>query len=80
MAAKHNPRPRVALEVWAERVLSVCADDGAQWLEAVSAQNLAPGTVTPGLNHADVVGREVLVARLRGALGADAGRSRDITR
>ena len=46
---------------------------------AVSAQNLAPGMVTPGLNHAHVVGREVLVAPLRDALYAVAGRSRDIT-
>jgi hypothetical protein len=53
---------------------------GAQWLEAVSAQNLAPGTVTPGLSHANVVEREVLVVRLRDALGVVAGRSRDITR
>jgi hypothetical protein len=56
--------------VWAERVVSVRAGDGAQWLETVSAQNLAPGTVTLGLSHAYVVGREVLVAPLRDALGA----------
>ena len=74
MAANHNPRPRVACAV------SARAGDGAHWLEAVSAQNLAPVTVTPGLDHARVVGREVLVGPPRDALGAVAGRSRDITR
>lgn len=80
MAANYNPRPRVAYQVLAERVVSARAGDGAQWLEALSAQNLAPGTVTPGPNHANVAGGEVLVTRLRDALGAVAGRSRDITR
>jgi hypothetical protein len=80
MAANHNPRPRVACALSAEHVVSARAGDGAQWLEAVSAQSLAPGTATPGLNHANVVGCEGLVAALRDALGAVAGGSRDITR
>lgn len=79
MASTHNPRPRVACEVSAERVVSARAGDGGQSLEAVSAQNLAAGTVTPGLQHANVAAREALVSALRDSLAAVAGRSRDIT-
>jgi type IV pilus assembly protein PilM len=37
------------------------------------------GTVTPGLQHANVTSRDALVAALRDALAPVAGRSRDIT-
>lgn len=69
----------MACEVSAERVVSARAGDGGQSLEAVSAQNLAAGTVTPGLQHANVAAREALVSALRDSLAAVAGRSRDIT-
>jgi len=69
----------VACEVTAERVVAARAGEGAQSLEAVSAQNLAAGTVTPGLQHANVTGRDALVTALRDALNAVAGRSHDVT-
>src|SRR5271157_1326800 len=79
MAGSNNPRPRVACEVSAERVVAARASAGAQSLEAVSAQNLAAGTVTPGLQNANVVVREALVTALRESLAPVAGRTRDIT-
>jgi type IV pilus assembly protein PilM len=69
----------VACEVSAERVVAARAGDGAQSLEAVNAQNLAAGTVTPGLQHANVAARDALVTALRDSLAPVAGRSRDIT-
>jgi type IV pilus assembly protein PilM len=69
----------VACEVTAERVVAARAGEGAQSLEAVSSQALAPGILTPGLQQANVVARETLVTALRDALAAVAGRSRDIT-
>ncbi len=69
----------MACEVTAERVVAARAGEGAQSLEAVSAQNLAPGSVTPGLQQTNVAARETLVAALRDALAPVAGRSRDIT-
>jgi len=69
----------VACEVTAEYVVAARAGEGAQSLEAVSAQNLPPGSVTPGLQQANVVAREALVAAMRDALAPVAGRSRDIT-
>ena len=79
MASNNSPRPRVACEVTAERVVAARAGEGAQSLEAVSAQNLAPGSLTPGLQQANVAAREALVGAVRGALAPVAGRSRDIT-
>jgi type IV pilus assembly protein PilM len=79
MAGSNISRPRVACEVSAERVVAARAGDGAQSLDAVSAQNLAAGIVTPGLQHANVTGREALVSALRDALAAVGGRSRDVT-
>ena len=79
MAGNNNPRPRVACEVSAERVVAARAGHGASSLEAVSAQSLAAGTITPGLQHANIGGREALVAALRDALAAVGGRSHDVT-
>jgi len=79
MAGSNSSRPRVACEVSAERVVAARAAEGALSLEAVSAQGLSSGTVTPGLQHANVTGREALVSVLRDALAAVTGRSRDIT-
>ena len=77
MAGNYSSRPRVACEVSAERV--VAARAGAESLEAVHTQDLAPGTVTPGLQHANVTAREGLLTALRESLTAVAGRARDIT-
>ena len=79
MAGSNSSRPRVACEVSAERVVAARAAEGALSLEAVSAQGLSSGTVTPGLQHANVTGREALVSALHDALAAVTGRSRDIT-
>jgi type IV pilus assembly protein PilM len=79
MAGSDKSRPSVACEVTAERVVAARAGEGAQSLEAVSAQNLAEGMVTPGLQQANVTGRDALVAAVRESLAAVAGRSRDIT-
>ena len=79
MAGSKSPRPRVACEVSAERVVVARAPEGALSLEAVSTQNLPAGTVTPGLQHANVASRETLIKTLRESLAAVAGRSRDIT-
>src|SRR3974390_1409587 len=79
MAGSNIPRPRVACEVSAERVVAARADAGAQSLEAVSTQNLTAGAVMPGLQHANVISRDAVVAALRDSLAEVAGRSRDVT-
>ena len=79
MSRNHSSRPRVACEVSAERVVAARVSDQAQTLEAVQSQALPAGTVTPGLQHANITAREALVAALRDSLAPVAGRSRDIT-
>ena len=79
MSGNHNPRPRVACEVSAERVVAARAAEPASTLEAVSAQALPSGAVTPGLQHANIGSHEALVTALRESLTAVAGRSRDVT-
>ena len=69
----------MACEISAERVVAARAPLGAQVLEAASAQSLPLGTVTPGLQQANIASREALVTALRDSLAAVAGRSRDIT-
>jgi type IV pilus assembly protein PilM len=79
MSGNNSPRPRVACEISAERVVAARAPEHAQMLEAVSAQALPEGTVTPGLQHANVSSHDGLVTALHESLMAVAGRSRDIT-
>src|SRR5215472_17196941 len=79
MAGSNSPRPRVACEVSAERVVAGRAAEGALSLEAVNTQNLPAGTVTPGLQHANVTACDALVSVLRESLSPVTGRSRDIT-
>src|SRR5271165_715594 len=79
MSGNNSPRPRVACEVSAERVVAARAAEQAQTLDVVSSQALPSGTVTPGLQHANIGSREALLAALRDSLTPVAGRSRDIT-
>lgn len=79
MASNHSPRPRVACEVSAERVVAARAADQSQTLDAVHSQSLPAGTVTPGLQNANVNARDALVTAMRDSLAPVAGRSRDIT-
>ena len=78
MPSNHIPRPRVACEISAERVVAGRAGEGAQTLDAASARVIPDGALVPGLQQANVTAREVLVAALRDALSAVAGRSRDV--
>jgi type IV pilus assembly protein PilM len=68
----------VACEISAERVVAGRAGEGAQTLDAASARAIPDGVLVPGLQQANVTAREALVAALRDALSAVAGRSRDV--
>lgn len=77
--AEHNiPRPRLACEIAAERVIAARAGEAAQVLEAVAAQRLPDGALTPGLTQANIGAREALVTALRDSLAAVASRSGDL--
>lgn len=78
MAENHIPRPRMACEITSERVVAARSAEGAHALEAAAAAVLPAGSLTPGLQQANIGVREALVTALREALSAVAGRSRDI--
>lgn len=78
MTESNIPRLRVACEITVERVVAARAGEGGKNLEAATASALPEGTITPGLQQANIVAREALVSRLRDSLGALAGRARDI--
>jgi type IV pilus assembly protein PilM len=78
MSSNNIPRPRVACEISAEGVVAGRAGEGAQTLDAASAQSIPDGALLPGLQEANVAGRDALVSALRHALSAVAGRSRDV--
>ncbi len=79
MAESKNPRPKVACEISAERIVAARGADAALTLEAATTAALAPGTVVPGLQQANMAARETVVSALREALDTVAHRSRDIT-
>jgi type IV pilus assembly protein PilM len=76
--SNHIPRPQVACEISAERVVAGRAGEGAPALEAASEQPIPDGALVPGLQAANVNAREALVSALRAALAAVAGRFRDV--
>jgi type IV pilus assembly protein PilM len=74
----HILRPRVACEITAERVAAARINEGGNNLEAATASTLPPGLVAPGLQEANILERDKLVAALRDLLTAVAGRLRDV--
>jgi len=78
MSANNIPRPRVACEITAERVIAARAGEGGHTVEAAAAQRLPEGALTPGLTQANVSAREAVVTALRDSLAVVAGRSGDL--
>jgi len=78
MSASNIPRPRLACEISAERVVAARAGEGGHSMEAAAAQRLPEGSLAPGLQQANVTAREALVTALRDSLAAVAGRSGDL--
>jgi type IV pilus assembly protein PilM len=76
---EHNiPRPRLACEISVEGVVAARGGEGGHTMEAAAAQRLPEGSLTPGLQQANVTAREALVTALRNALATVAGRSGDL--
>jgi type IV pilus assembly protein PilM len=74
-----DPRPRLACEITADRVIAGRAGERAPAVEACTARTLAPGSVAPNLIAANVVDGVALRQTLADALATVGGRSRDVT-
>lgn len=71
-------RPRVACEVSVERVVAARATDKLASLESAQSQALPTGTLTPGLQQANLAARQPVVAALKESLDVVSGRARDV--
>jgi type IV pilus assembly protein PilM len=72
------PRPKVACEISAERVVAARAGEAAGTLEAAVSASLPEGSLTPGLQQTNVTARPELLPALRAALAAVSGRGHDV--
>lgn len=72
------PRPKLACEISADRVLAGRLADSGIGLEVSAAHALAPGSVVPDLIENNIRQREAVRSGIEEALGKVAGRSKDV--
>jgi len=73
-----SARPRLACELWSDRVFAARASERRDLVEAHTARALPGGTIAPGLTTANVLDGASLTRAITEALGAVCGRSRDV--
>jgi type IV pilus assembly protein PilM len=71
-------RPRLACEITPEGVIAARASEKSPRVEVFTGRRLNEGVIAPGLNGPNVLNAEALRAALNSALGAVAGKSRDV--
>jgi type IV pilus assembly protein PilM len=71
-------RPRLACEITPEGILAARASEKQARVEVFTERRLKEGALVPGLNGPNVLDAEALRTALNGALGAVAGKSRDV--
>jgi type IV pilus assembly protein PilM len=71
-------RPRLACEITSEGVIAARAADKASRLEVFTSRRLNEGAIAPGLNIPNILDAQALRTALSGALGAVAGKSKDV--
>ncbi|HEX3818763.1 MAG TPA: hypothetical protein VHW45_00430 [Candidatus Sulfotelmatobacter sp.] len=72
------PKPKLACEIAADRVLAGRVVDNGSGLEACAARELAPGSVVPDLVENNLRQRESVRQGIEETLGSVAGRSHDV--
>src|SRR5690242_21954839 len=73
-----SARPKLACEIFADRVIVARASDSGQVLELCTTNELSPGCVVPDLSERNLRQRSSVVNALRQALESLGGRSRDV--
>ena len=71
-------RPRLACEITSEGVIAARASERSPRLEVFTSRRLAEGAIAPGLTVPNILDAAALRTALGGALGAVAGKSRDV--
>src|ERR1043166_1752396 len=72
------PKPKLACEIAADRVLAGRIEKNGGGLEASAARELAPGSVVPDLVENNLRQRSAVRDGIESALGDVAGRSKDV--
>lgn len=73
-----SPRPRIACEIAADRVVAARAQEGASLMEVYSTRRLSEGAVVPGLASGNVARPDELRLAVSDVLNAVGGRTRDV--
>jgi len=76
--SSNTPKPKLACEIAADRVLAGRLMDKGSGLEACAVRELPPGSVVPDLVESNLRQREAVRAGIEAALGSVAGRSKDV--
>ncbi len=76
--ATKSPKPRLACEIAADRVLVGRLGEDGHSLEACGARELAPGSVVPDLVETNLRQRSAVVDAVQEALGGLSARSHDV--
>ncbi len=77
-SSSNKPKPTLACEIAADRVLAGRLSDNGDGLEASAARELAPGSVVPDLVESNLRQKDAVRAGIEAALGGVAGRSKDV--
>ncbi len=72
------PKPKLACEISADRVLAGRIVDDGGGLEVSAARELAPGSVVPDLVENNLRQKDAVLSGIDSALGSVAGRSKDV--
>jgi len=75
----NTPKPKMACEIAADRVLAGRLTENGGGLEASAVRELAPGSVIPDLVENNLRQREPVRAAIESALGGVAQRSKDVS-
>jgi type IV pilus assembly protein PilM len=78
MSSSSNPKPKLACEIAADRVLVGRLSEDGHSLEACAARELAPGSVIPDLVESNLRQRGAVSEAVQSALSSLAGRSHDV--
>jgi type IV pilus assembly protein PilM len=73
-----TPKPKLACEIAADRVLAGRLSEGGSGLDACAARELAPGSVVPDLVENNLRQRDAVRVGIEEALGSVGGRSHDV--
>ncbi len=78
MAKANSPKPKVACEIAADRVIAGRIADTGSMMDTCVSHELSPGSVVPDLVEPNLRERNSVFQALRNSLGSVSGRSRDV--